>query len=155
MIKASRFGLGAAFVIAIPVCALLATGCNKPDESAGGPQGPPSGGPMGGSGGGPGGGGRMGGSPGGPGGGGRMGGGGRGPVAANASGAEIFQAKCGCHGPEGKGGRAPVLTSASSKSDSELTTTIHDGKQKMPAFGSQLSDEQIKKVVAYLKQLKP
>ena len=82
------------------------------------------------------------------------GGGKGGPVAENATGAEIYQAKCNCHGPEGKGGRAPVLTAVSSRSDSDLTTIIHDGKGKMPAFGTQLSDAQITKVVAYIKQLR-
>ncbi len=84
-----------------------------------------------------------------------MRGGGRGgPVAENATGVEIYQAKCNCHGPEGKGGRAPVLTSVASRSDEDLTKIIHDGHDKMPAFSTQLSDAQITKVVAYLKQLK-
>lgn len=95
-------------------------------------------------GGGPGG---MRGGPGGPGG---MRGG---PVAESASGAEIYQAKCNCHGPEGKGGRAPQLAGTTQSTD-DLYKIVHDGKQKMPAFGSQLSEAQIKKVVDYLKTLK-
>ncbi len=96
----------------------------------------------------------MGGPPGGPRGGPPGGGRGRGgPVAANATGPEIYQAKCGCHGPAGHGGRAPNLTSVASRSDSDLTKIIHDGHDKMPAFGTQLTEDQIKKVVAYLKQL--
>ena len=77
-----------------------------------------------------------------------------GPVAENASGAEIYQAKCGCHGPGGAGGRAPVLTGVSGRSDAELYKIVHDGKEKMPAFGSQLSEAQIKKVVTYIKSFK-
>jgi hypothetical protein len=139
--------LGAGIFAALPLCLLLAAGCSKPEETSGGSntgpaQGPPGG--PGGPGGGPGG--RMrGGGPGGPG----------GPVAENATGAEIYQAKCNCHGPGGKGGRAPVLTGVSSRADSELFKIIHDGRQKMPAFGTQLSEAQINKVVAYLKELKP
>jgi len=144
MTKGSRFNLYAGLSVALPLCALLATGCQNPSSPpAAPPGGPTSGGPMGGPGG-------SGGGPGGAGGRGRGG-----PVAENASGAEIFQAKCGCHGPGGAGGRAPNLTGVSSRSDDELFKIVHDGKGKMPAFGSQLKDDQIKKVVAYLKTLKP
>jgi mono/diheme cytochrome c family protein len=76
---------------------------------------------------------------------------GGGPVAATATGAEIFQAKCRCHGPDGKGGRAPALTGGAGKSEDELFKIIHDGKGKMPAFASQLSDDQIKKVASAVK----
>ena len=72
----------------------------------------------------------------------------------NATGAEIYKAKCGCHGPDGKGGRAPVLTGVSGDADSKLIATIHDGKDKMPSFAAQLTDAQIKKVVAYIKGFK-
>ena len=128
---------GAGILIGGPLCLLLAAGCNSPQETnSGAPPAPAPGGQMGGPRGGPGGGGRG------------------APVAENASGEEILQAKCGCHGPGGSGGRAPKLTDLSSRSDSELYTIIHDGKQKMPAFGSQLSEAQIKKVVTHLKSLK-
>lgn len=118
---------------------MFAAGCNK-DANSSGPA--PSGGPptSAGSGG-------SGGGPGAPGGG--------GAVDASATGAEIMQKKCGCHGPGGKGGKAPVLA-GTSKSEDELTKIIHDGKGKgkMPAFASQLTDDQIKKVVAEIKSLK-
>jgi len=82
--------------------------------------------------------------------------GGGAPLADNASGAEIYQAKCGCHGAEGAGGRAPMLTNLASDSDDSLFKIVHDGKdKKMPSFAGQLKDDQIKKVVAYIKQLKP
>jgi len=141
--KERRTLYGAWTISSVALCCLLAAGCNKPDEAPAAPSGPPAGGP----GGGParmGGGGMRG-----------PGGGGGAPLAADASGETIVAAKCGCHGPGGKGGRAPNLTNLSSKSDSDLTSIIHDGKGKMPAFGGQLSDEQIKKVVTYLKGLKP
>jgi mono/diheme cytochrome c family protein len=123
---------GAGLFIAMPLCMLLIAGCSKPETP---PEGPPPGAPMGG-----------------PGGGGQNPRGG--PVAANASGAEIYKAKCGCHGPGGKGGRAPVLTGVGGDPDSKLTTTVHDGHNKMPAFATQLTDAQITKVVAYIKGFK-
>ena len=148
MISKHRFPLAAGLGLALPLCLLSAAGCNKADDTAGGPPGGGTpGGRMGGSGG-PNGPGGMRGGPGGPGGRG-------GTVAENASGPEIYQAKCGCHGPGGAGDKAPVLTGASSRGDGELFKIVHDGKEKMPAFNSQLKDEQIKKVVAYLKTLKP
>lgn len=141
----NRIGMSLAIFAGLPLCLLLAAGCNKPDDTAGGaaPAGPAaSGGP---GAGGPGGGGMRG--PGGPGGG--------APLAENATGEEIMQAKCGCHGPGGKGGRAPNLTKLGSDSDDALFKVIHDGKGKMPAFNTQLKDDQIKKVVAAIKKLTP
>ena len=130
--------------LAMPLCIALAAGCGKPEDTAGtpgatvAPGGPPPGAP-------PGGGPGMGRGP----------GGGGGPIAANASGKDIYQAKCaGCHGAEGKGARGPSLASASGDSDDAITKIIHDGKEKMPAFASQLSDEQIKKLVATVKTFK-
>lgn len=108
MTSRNRYLLSAKFCIALPLCLLVAAGCSKTTEttttstSGSAPDAPMRGGAPGQSGGGPGGG---------------MRGGGRGaPVAENASGSEIYAAKCGCHGPEGKGGKAPVLTSVASRS---------------------------------------
>ena len=129
----------------LPLCLLIAAGCSKPSE----PAAPSADGAASGSGNGGGmqGGGRQGG--------GRRGGGGRGgPVAANATGAEIYQAKCGCHGPEGKGGRAPALAAYAAQTNDALYSTIHNGKGKMPAFAGQLTDAQIKLVVADVKQFR-
>jgi len=143
MKKVRQSLLGAGIFVAMPLCMLLIAGCSKTDNTPPPAYSPPSrdlSGPNG---------------TGGPGGGpGRGPGGGGGPVAANASGKEIYQAKCGCHGPEGAGKRAPALTGVSGDEDSKLTAIIHDGKGKMPAFGSQLSDDQIKKVVAHIKTFK-
>ena len=74
-------------------------------------------------------------------------------LAAGASGTEIMQAKCGCHGPGGKGGKAPVLV-GNAGSEDNLYKIIHDGKGKMPAFSTQLSEAQIKTVVTTVRQLK-
>jgi mono/diheme cytochrome c family protein len=74
-----------------------------------------------------------------------------------------------CHGPDGsantsmgKALNAKDLTSAgiqSSFTDAEATAAIKDGVTKdgvtrMIAFGSKLSDEEIKAVVAYVRTLK-
>ena len=141
MVGMRKLSLAGTFAGLLSLSLLLVAGCHKAaDDSANAPSGNP---------GGPGGppGGMMGrGGPGGPGRG--------GPIAANASGSEILQKKCGCHGPNGKGGRAPALTGGAGKSEDELFKIIHDGKDKMPAFASQLTDAQINKVVAEVKSLK-
>ncbi len=85
----------------------------------------------------------------------RMGrpGGGMQPVAANATGAEIFQQKCQrCHGEKGEGKVGPNLTKLDD-TDVQLHTIIHDGHEKMPAFAQQLSDAQIDLVIAHLRTL--
>ena len=131
MIRTNRFVLTAVFAIILPMCLAISTGCSKPDDVAGtsaapaAPVGRPPGAPEG-----PGmGRGQVG--PGGPGGG--------TPLAANASGQDIFATKCaGCHGADGKGVRGPALAKAASDSEDAITKVIHDGKGKMPAFGSQL-----------------
>lgn len=146
--RAGIIAVGAALAI------LTAAGCSKKEE----PPPVPSdtgkmmggGGPMMGGRPGIGGGPMMGG---GPGMGGRRRGGGGGPVAADATGDQIYQQKCGCHGPNGAGGNAPKLAGIHDSED-ELTKTVHDGKGRMPAFGSQLTDDQIKKVVTYIKGIK-
>ena len=132
---------------ALSLCLLLAAGCNQNEDA--GKSAPPSGGPPGGMAGkGPGGGpGGPGGGPGGPGGG--------APIAADATGEQIYQTKCiGCHGENGKGARGPALASAAGKDEDALIKIVHDGKERMPAFGTQLSDDQIKKVVAAVKSFK-
>jgi mono/diheme cytochrome c family protein len=133
---------------------LMMAGCGKPDTGPG--SAPPTTGPSAGMMQGRGQGGQAGMMRGGPGGMGArmMGGGPGGPVAENASGADIFKAKCQfCHGAGGKGGKSPVLA-GNSKSEAEMTKIVHDGKEKMPAFGTQLSDAQIKKVIAEVKGFK-
>ncbi|HLI63842.1 MAG TPA: cytochrome c [Terriglobales bacterium] len=86
------------------------------------------------------------------------------PTAAAASAADTFKAKCQmCHGPEGVPspgmakamGMKPLGSADVQKmSDAELTTTITDGKGKMPAFKGKLSESEIKELVAYIRTLK-
>lgn len=78
-------------------------------------------------------------------------------------GASLFKAKCAmCHGPDG-GGKTPMgqklgvrdlrSDEVQKQSDADLTHLIGQGKGKMPAFGKTLSEEQIKSLVAHLREL--
>lgn len=78
-----------------------------------------------------------------------------GDLAANAD----YKAKCAmCHGANAEGKPAMKvgpLKDAAGKSADELTATITKGKPpRMPAFGSKLSADQIKALVADIKALK-
>ena len=85
--------------------------------------------------------------------------------AQNASndGAALYKTKCAmCHGPDGAGKtpagqklnvrdlRSPEVRA---QSDSDLSHVIGQGKGKMPGFGKTLSDDQIKLLVAYIREL--
>jgi len=81
------------------------------------------------------------------------------PSSSKADGAAVFVAqKCAtCHGADGKGKvkGTPNFTDAAwqkKESDADLTEDIKKGKlPKMPAFGTKLSDDEIKALVAYLR----
>jgi len=80
-----------------------------------------------------------------------------------AQGADTFKAKCAmCHGPDGAGKttmgeklKVRDLHSADvqKQSDAELSQFITKGKEKMPAFESKLSKEQIDHLVGYIREL--
>jgi len=76
--------------------------------------------------------------------------------------ASLFKSKCaGCHGADGTGSAmgkkmgAHDFTSADVQkmSDTELTDTITNGKNKMPSYKS-LTADQVKGLVAYIRTLK-
>ncbi len=83
---------------------------------------------------------------------------------AMAAPADTYKAKCSmCHGVDGKGDTAmgkrynlKDLASADvqGKSDAQLTEIITKGKDKMPAYGGKLSDDEIKGLVGYIRTLK-
>ncbi len=89
--------------------------------------------------------------------------------AAEARGAEpaaaTFQSSCAlCHGADGSGQtpagqsmQIPALDSApvQSQTDAELADVIANGKNNMPPFKGSLNSDQIRELVAYLRQLKP
>ncbi len=115
----------------IPLGGLVISGCSKGETAA---QGSEAGAPT-----------RMGGP-----GGGRFE-----PVAATATAQEIFSQKCqGCHGDHGQGAMGPNLANAFKEPDANLYSTIHDGHGRMPAFGNQMTEAQIRELVAYVKKFK-
>jgi hypothetical protein len=135
MLRNTHSFLLVALSMLLPVGSLVISGCSKgetpsePSADAGGRMGGP--------------GGRMGGPGGGKG----------GPILASATGAEIFGQKCqGCHGDKGQGGNGPSLMKASDESDEALYKIVHDGKGRMPAFGNQMTEAQVKEVIAYVKK---
>lgn len=85
------------------------------------------------------------------------------PVLAQTSGADVYKAKCQmCHGPDGTAntpaGKAIKASSFKSPavknaSNADLIAVVHNGKGKMPAYGTKLSDAQIKAAVAYIRTL--
>jgi mono/diheme cytochrome c family protein len=84
-------------------------------------------------------------------------------VQAQSDAATIFKAKCAlCHSADGsadtqtgKALHAKDLRSeeVQKKTDAELTQVITNGNGSMPAFGSQLSPEDIHKLVDYVRDL--
>ena len=82
--------------------------------------------------------------------------------AQNASEA-LYKSKCAmCHGADGTGSATGkkmgahdfTTTDVQGMSDTELSTTITNGKNKMPKYGASLKPEDIKGLVAYIRTLK-
>ncbi len=79
-----------------------------------------------------------------------------GAVAARADaagGKTIFESKCAaCHGKDG----SKKFTDVQTKSAEDLIKIVKEGVKgkPMPAWGSKLSDDEIKDVVAYVQSLK-
>jgi cytochrome c6 len=78
-------------------------------------------------------------------------------------GADLYKAKCAaCHGPDGKGTTpAGVKLGAhdfsspdvQKQSDPELIDVVTKGKKKMPAYEKTLKPDEIKSLVAYVREL--
>lgn len=80
----------------------------------------------------------------------------------SAAGASVYKAKCTtCHGPDGSGTaigkslkvadlRSPEVQS---RSDAELTQVISEGKNNMPGFKGDITDDEIHSVLAYVRTL--
>ena len=85
-------------------------------------------------------------------------------TSALAGGPETFKAKCVmCHGADGSGNTAmgkkfglKDLGSAEVQkmTDAQLTEIITKGKDKMPEYGTKLSADDIKGLVAFIRTLK-
>ena len=82
---------------------------------------------------------------------------------ADDASAALYKSKCaGCHGPDGVGGtpagKALKVTDfhdpdVQKMSDADLTAIVAMGKNKMPAYGKTLKPEEIKGLVAYVREL--
>jgi mono/diheme cytochrome c family protein len=81
------------------------------------------------------------------------------PANSTIPGAELFAQRCaGCHGTDGRGIASvgtPNFTNPGLQSkltDEQISSTIHNGKSgRMPAFGKELSNEQIAALSAYIR----
>jgi len=77
--------------------------------------------------------------------------------------AATFKAKCAmCHGADGAGttpvGKSMKIRDLGSadvqaQTDAQLTEILTNGKNKMPAYKGKLTDDQIKGLVSYIRQL--
>jgi len=77
--------------------------------------------------------------------------------------ASVFNAKCAmCHGADGSGntpaGKAMkardfASPEVQSETDAQLSEIVTNGKNKMPAYKGKLTDDQIKGLVAYIREL--
>ena len=86
------------------------------------------------------------------------------PSRASAGGGELYKAKCAsCHGEDGSGntavGRSLRLRALGSpevqkQSDAELTSVTAKGKGRMPGYEAKLSQEQLQKLVRFIRGLK-
>lgn len=82
---------------------------------------------------------------------------------AQSAGPDTYKSKClMCHGPDGAGntpaGKLAKIVSYKdpsivNKPDADLIAIIKTGKNKMPAFGTKLSDAEIQAVVDYIRTL--
>jgi mono/diheme cytochrome c family protein len=77
------------------------------------------------------------------------------PPPPQASGEEIYRQVCAnCHGNDLNGGVGPAVgagSNSAAQDDDFLVLTITRGRGPMPSFESTLSDEQIARVVDYLR----
>lgn len=85
------------------------------------------------------------------------------PLGAAGEGEALFKSKCAaCHGPDGAG-QTPVgknlkiadlrAEEVQKQSDADLTQAITKGKNKMPPFEKSLKPDEIKAVVAQVREL--
>jgi len=81
------------------------------------------------------------------------------PAAAQSS-AELYKSKCAvCHAADGSG-NTPIGTKlgvkgfkTSKSTDAEMFNITKKGKGKMPAYENKLTDDQIKGLVQYIREL--
>jgi cytochrome c6 len=85
------------------------------------------------------------------------------PLSAQDTAGSLYKTKCAlCHAPDGSGS-GPVgtqlnvpnlrLRQAQAQTNNQWTQITEDGKGKMPAYKGRLSDDQIRQLVAYIREL--
>jgi mono/diheme cytochrome c family protein len=78
-----------------------------------------------------------------------------GPPPASATGEEIYGQVCAnCHGEDLNGGIGPAIgagSNAAEQDDEFLVLTITRGRGRMPSFDTTLTDDQIARVIAYVR----
>lgn len=86
---------------------------------------------------------------------------------ATEDGKKIYEKKCTtCHGKDGKGNRAMLKTlkvdaslldlldkETLDKTDDELASTTSKGINKMPAYGKDLKDEDLRNIISYIRSM--
>lgn len=85
------------------------------------------------------------------------------PLQAQQSAEQLYKAKCAmCHGATGKadtpagksmGAHDFASPEVQKESEAEVTAIITKGKNKMPAYGTKLKENEIKELAAYVKEL--
>jgi mono/diheme cytochrome c family protein len=85
------------------------------------------------------------------------------PLLAQGDAASVFKTKCAiCHGPDGSGNttmgkqmKIPDLRSADvqKQTDAQLIEATTNGKGKMTAYKGKLTEDQIKQLVAFVREL--
>lgn len=69
------------------------------------------------------------------------------------AGAEVFSTVCAvCHGDNGTGGSGPSLQDPQYADEQLVTDQVENGGGGMPAYGDQLSDQEVADVVAYVNE---
>lgn len=75
----------------------------------------------------------------------------------DATGEEIYAELCArCHGADLSGGLGPALgagTNSATESDEFLEFTILNGRGRMPSFASSLDDQQVDRLVVYMREI--
>ena len=71
------------------------------------------------------------------------------------NGKSIYDTRCSaCHAPDGSGGVGPALKGVADRlSEADHIAVVTDGRGAMPSFKGQLSEQEIKDVVAYERTL--
>lgn len=84
-------------------------------------------------------------------------------IAAGDSTSDLYKTKCqGCHGADGHasaigrklGAKDFQDPDVAKMSEADLTKITTDGKNKMPAYKGKLTDDQIKALAKYIKEMK-